>query len=532
MSSPIRARNAVLLGATLALVSLLAFPSLLRLWERPGLSLHIEARDVALGPHIEIKGGEGRQLYVDGEAASASDPVSPGLHRIEWKESYRGGHERSVGLAQLVGPLQDAETPACSLAVLVAPSFLQQTAPILQSLVEEQLRGVSQWPVGDFQSITGSSLQWIRWGDEMAFRLLRKQLENEIKGERLGGHLRVSMKVRFENADVLLSISVIPIIIDGALKFRFFVHAKLDLDNRLFQWVANFFDGDDRVSRLIEKEVSREMRNVLNKPPDISLDRGGTLEIEFCDGAQLRFHEAGHVSMPLALRIADMAPAPPLYAQPPARSSAPMQTPLAVELDRNALGVVLHTLWASGVLDWSLAETAIHAFNEHPTVREFLNLRIENARFHLPPTLNVRSGSTGGFTLRAASKLTFRDGKKRSNASLFTEFEIDSNFLREPTNATSGAGPLSLSAIQLTCTTPSGSIHPCYAQIVAQLRANQEHLQQRLGTLLRELLMNLFTQRTISAPGAPAEFRLESTEFHLEGTLLRANLSGTVQNER
>ncbi len=314
---------------------------------------------------------------------------------------------------------------------------------------------------------------------------------------------------------------------------RDYVNAKLDLDNRFFQWVADVFDGDDRVSRLIDKEVSREMRSVLDKPPDIALEGGGKLQIEFCRGTQLLFHKEGHVAMPLALRVADQSPAPPMFPIADEEYSAVMSTPLAIELDRNALGGVLHTLWASGLLDRTLANTTVRAFNEHPTVRDFLSVRIDGAKFHLPPTIDVIGAGDEGLLLRVASRMSFQDGGQRSQANLFAAFQVDSAFLKNSSSKSSHTAPaIALSALELTCTSSDERLHPCYSQIVAQLRANQEQLEEQLGTRFRDLLLRLFTRRTLTASGAPAKFQLESTEFHLEGTRLRANLSGSVQPER
>ncbi len=526
MSKRSRARNAGLVGVLLTAVSLLAFPSLLRFMARSELALIIDAKDVSKGPYIEIEGGTGGQLYVDGKRAHLDEPVVPGLHRIEWTRRYRGGHVRSVTHTQLVGPLQDPAKPSCSLSLLIAPSFLDETAPILEQLLVKQLKGVKQWPIGEFEGASDVSMQWVKWNEDVPFKI-RLKLAKELPGANIEGHLRVALAVEFENANVSLTLTVVPLIKDAVLTFRVFVNASLDLDNRLFQWVADFFDGNDRVSNLIEREVRREMRNVLDKPPNIPLDGKTSLEIEFCEGEQLHFHDAGHVAMPLALRVADHFPGPPMHPIRLATTSAPMTTPLAIELDRNALGAVLHTLWNSGMLDRTLASTTVRAFNEHPTVRDFLSLRIDSAKFHLPPTIDF--GEDGGLQLRAASRVSFRDGERKTDATLFAEFDIAAEFIRDPTQASKRKDPgIELKAAQLTCSDPSGRLRPCYSQIIAQVRANQSELQKQLASLLRDLLLKLFTQRTLSAPGTPASYRLESTDFDVAGSRLRANLRGVV----
>ncbi len=223
MSNIRRAGYAGLLGAFFAIASLLAFPGLLRLVERPDSAIRVEANDVAPGPFLEIKGGEGRQLYIDGASGSLMSPVAPGLHHIAWKQSYRGGHERSVGYAQLVGPFQDPRTPTCGLALLIAPAFLDQTSPVLEKVVARQLKGLSQWPVGDFRNVTDTTMNWIRWEEHPPPKVRRAQVEAPLAGQRLNGHLRVSMNVEFENAMVPLSLMVVPYILGESLKFHIYV---------------------------------------------------------------------------------------------------------------------------------------------------------------------------------------------------------------------------------------------------------------------------------------------------------------------
>ncbi len=530
MSATDRARNAGFLGALLAVASLLAFPTLVTLTTRSELALQVRAEDVVKGPFIDVQADRGGQLYIDGKPANPDLPVSPGLHRVEWKKHYRGGHVRSITHAQLVGPFQEATKPSCSLSLLIAPSFLEQTAPVLEKLVNEKLKGMKQWPIGTFIGASKVSMRWVAWTEDMPFRMLRRKLAKELPGADIEGHLRVAMAVEFDNAKVPLALTVVPLIDDGALTFRVYVNASLDLDNRLFQWVADFFDGNDRVSELIEGEVRREMRNVLDKPPNIRLEGDTFLEIEFCEGQQLRFHQAGHVAMPLALRVAPRLPGPPLHPTPSSDTSAPMTTPLAVELDRNALGAVLHTLWDSGMLDRVLADTTVRAFNEHPMVRDFLSLRIESAHFHVPPTINF--GRPDGLQLRAASKVQFRDGVRDTSATLFAEFDVASEFIRDPNQTSNSIPGIALRAAQLTCSDATGRLRPCYSQIIAQVRANQAALQEQLASLLRDLLLELFTQRTLRAPGAPASYQLESTEFDVDGDRLRANLRGIIEGDR
>lgn len=527
MSTAKRARNASLLGALFAIASLLAFPHLLTFFERQDLVVALDAQDVAKGPYIEVSEPAKRQLYIDGTPGNLATPVAPGLHHVSWKEKYLGGHERTVGHTQLVGPFQDPASPPCGVALLIAPSFLDQTAPIVQTLVAEELRGMRQWPLGDFRNVTQTSLEWTLWQDHPPNEFRRAQLEAPLAGQKLHGHLRVRMTIDFENATVPLSLMVVPFVFQENLRFRIFVNAKLELDNRLFQWVANFFDGNDRVSRLIDEQVSRELRNVLDKPPDIPLEDGGTLGIEFCKDRQLQFHAAGHVSMPLALRVASRSPSPPFFPPGEEAVSPAMHTPLAVELDRNALGNVLHTLWSSGLLDRKLIPATLSAFNEHPTVREYLDVRIRSGALHLPPTIDILEASQPLLRVRTSSELVFEDRGRRTQARVFAELDVDERVMTTEIRNLSSA--VRVGEFHITCLGNEGFLTPCYGQIVEQLRANREALDEELTTHLRNLLLQLFTRRTLGHSSTQASYALESTSFHVERGRLRASLAGSLR---
>ena len=94
-------------------------------------------------------------------------PSGAGLRRVRWRAEYRGGYVRSVGATQLVGPFQDPAAPPCSGRVVVGQRLLDDGAAgpgtiahLVRPLLERQLAGAGQFPVGDFREVRDLSLTW------------------------------------------------------------------------------------------------------------------------------------------------------------------------------------------------------------------------------------------------------------------------------------------------------------------------------------------------------------------------------------
>ncbi len=499
--------TASLVGLGAALVTVLAFPSL-------QAAVHRDALEVRLGASENVDA----DFFIDGEPATERTALEPGLHYHQWKRLYRGGHVRSVGQSRLRGPFQDVAAPPCSLFFLVDQSFLDDgkasegtVAYVVKSLIEAEVRGLDVWPLGRFKAVEKLGLSWVRW----------QQADEEGRE----GHLKIVLALRFADGRVPLEIKMVPTLIDGELRFRSKVRAKLNLDNRVYQWIANRFDGNDRVSGFLQSQVRHELSQVLSTPPPVPLIDGAELELRFCEGRQIAFHEQGFVALPLAVVIDEGDAPPPLQVDTQAPLRAAMTTPLAIDMDANALNAILHKLWSSRVLDHQLAASLVTAFNEEETVQSFLSLRLAKARFHLPPTLQLGDDS---FQVRAAAALEIEDQGKRSQARLFTRLDMDLALLESGEPLAADTDLLRLAQLEMSCLPEPKLLRACYSEVFTQVQANQASLQYSLAESFRTLLRDILVERDIGSPGTPGHFKLQSATFSLQDKVLRTSLKGVV----
>ena len=524
-------------GVFLAIGSFLLFPQVLSFFQRSALVVAYEAKDIAPGPHFDIRGQDIENLLVDGKKGIVDTPLLPGLHYGQWSTHYRGGKTRSVGHSQLVGPFQDPAAPPCSTFLMIGQSFLDDSSEnkaasentlvhVIGKQVRSELRGIDMWPLGEFESMSKLSLQWIRWESDKKQKPWQQRLSLKQGNAAPQGHLEVEFTAEFEDGKVPLSLKLTPIIEEGSLRFEVSVRAKLDLDNRLYQWVANRFDGNDRVSKLIKGQIRSQLRYLLDKPPPIPLGNGAFLPLEFCQNTQITFSEEGYVAVPLAISIADKAPAPPLRKSSGKPSNLPMTTGLAVEIDENGLNAILHTLWSSSMLDKHLANSLVQSFNEQETVKNFLSIRLRKAFFHLPPTVTLDSE----FILRAAASAVIEDQDKQTDARLFTQINFGLDIM-ETVSGSSSAAKLGLRRMELSCLQGAGVLQSCYAGLMSQVRANQGPLQDLLTSSFTQLLTQLFTKREISDSQTKGRYILDHVSFSSGKGHLRAHLHGQVEAE-
>src|SRR5262249_19433442 len=94
-------------------------------------------------------------------------PPGPGLHRRRWTIADRGGFSRAVGVAQLVGPFPDPAVRTCSGRVVVGQRLLDGGGPgtvaaAVAKQLDDEMRGATAFPVGDYQRVDKISLRWAR----------------------------------------------------------------------------------------------------------------------------------------------------------------------------------------------------------------------------------------------------------------------------------------------------------------------------------------------------------------------------------
>lgn len=527
------------LGIALALATCALFPQVLKFFERSALIVQVDADEVSPGPYFVLDGEDLHNdtlgsLQIDTPGTTLSDELAPGLHYGSWTQKYRGGKTRSVGHAQLIGPFQDPQAPPCSTHLLIDQSFLDDgskgkapsehtLAHIVRTQIAGELQSIDMWPLGAFQSMGRLSLQWTRWGDKGEHKPWQQRLRIANPESTPQGHLAIDFTAKFQKGEVPLHLKMTPIIESQSLRFEITVRAKLDLDNRLYQWVADLFDGNDRASKLIKSQIRSELRSLLDKPPPIPLGNGAFLPLEFCQGRQIIFSEQGYAAVPLAIGLGQKLPSPPLLKSTERPTSLPMDSGLAVEIDENGLNAILHALWASSILDTHLGDSLVRSFNEQETVQNFLSLRLREAFFHLPPTITLADE----FHLRAAASVVIEDGESKNDARLFTQISFGLDVLQP---SEQGDSPkLSLRQIELTCLESKARLASCYAGLMGQVRANQAPLQDLLTTSFSRLLTNLLTKREFSDSSTPGRYLLDHVRFRSAEGRIRAQLFGHAE---
>ncbi len=470
------------------------------------------------------------RVAVDGvPTALASAEVGPGLHRVDWRVRYAGGFARAVGLAQLVGPFQDPDQPRCSARLLVGQRFLDDgvagpgtVARLARGVIERELRGLEQWPLGRFEKVAGLRMVWMHDFD---------------------AYLGIDVVLDFTDGQVPLTIALTPRLADGALQLSARATADVDLDNRVYQWIADLFDADDIASETAEQEIGAALKNAFAPPPPIPLPGGRQLRFEYCRDHPIDIVTGRYAAIPLALRLdgarpdllpvtlGSVDPAPPVLTD----------APLSIEFDLDAINAILYYLWRTGYLDQELHAAHLEdRFNQDSTVAELLSLRVADLSLTLPPTARIADAGPRTFGLTAEARLTLRDGDQVSPARLFGTIGFD--FV--------GGGHadlvarLSLSDLALTCTPGPGLLVPCYADLVAELASHADDLHGELTRLFTDRFNYLVLHRDIAtadlageagADWVQARFAIDHAEVHavkLPPTgLIRVDLYGALHQE-
>lgn len=526
-------RSSNLIAASLGLIlaggSLLALPTVLAGFGRSSLEVHLDAPDLSPDSKLHFSAhAPGAFLTLDGVEFTEKATVLPGLHQLQWKRRYGGGHSQTAGHTQLVGPFQKPEAPPCSIWLLVDQSFLDDGAAgegtlahLLGAQVQRQLRDYKVWPLGKFIAVDSVAASWIPW-DQTKSSLLKKVYPENAPA----GHLHLDLTISFESGKVPLIVMVQPRLVEGALKLEIHVSAALDLDSRIYQWVADLFDGSAQAGAVIKRDLRAALRGVLQKPPPLALDSHTSLDFEFCRNERIIFSKKGFVAVPLALPVAEgiSAPLRPTLGKPLDQA---MQAPLGLDIDQNGLNALLQQLWSSKVLDRYLGDELVDAFNEQETVRNFLSLRLAQANFHLPPTLSFKGNDR--FELRAAARLELQDGLLKTPARMFTEISFSLGDAK--VHADVLPRNLRFGAIELTCQPKAGILKPCYSDILTQVQHNQEELAEALSNAFTHELRKLVIGRHLGDTHTPGHYVVQDLRFQSKGSTLRASLEGTIVSQ-
>ena len=492
---------------TLAGVALVAahaalLPALLRAFARPELVVDVASPSAA--PRASIDGrvpdALAPRVAIDDDGAPG-----PGLHHRRWTVSYRGGVTRSVGAVQLVGPFQDPARPGCSARVVVGQRFLDDghaspgtVAHTVVAAITAELKDFHHWTVGSFRRVDGVSVSWARLSSRPFDVFL-------LSGAQTTSYVRASATLVFDRVTVPLVVVMIPALDGGHLHFDTHVSARLDFDNRVFDWLSSELDGDKLATRLAREQVSDGLVDALGPPPPLDLGGGRTLRFDYC-GRPPDVEDGAYASLPLAVAIT--GPTGPDRVLPPHLGDAPPVVPpdggsVTLDLDVDALDAILYELWRTGFLDEELARAGLdRRFNGDPDVQALLSVRLSPLRLPLPPT--VRARADGSIRLEAEAITNIGDGARVTLGRVWGGLDFRFAASADPHHI---GVDVTLGALELSCADHT-KLEPCYGDLVAALRDRAGDLHGALTETFARILTELFVGRRIGTDGVPAELEI------------------------
>jgi hypothetical protein len=460
-----------------------------------GAELAVELRAPAASPTLALEGTVPATLAPRVE--TRTDGAAPGLVRRTWTVRYRGGFERTVGAAQLVGPFQDPAARACTGRVAVSQRLLDDgragpgtiAAEMAKSL-DAELRGESYLGIGSYRRVEGLSLRWAQLASHPADLFL--------VGAAPHGYVRATARLVFDRIEVPLVITLAPKVSPAELRFEIAVRAELDLGNRVLQWVSDRLGGDAFATRLAQRQIDDGLAAVLQPPPPFELPGGQTIAFGYCSDPP-EIADGAWGALPFAVELGRAARDPQLL--PPRRGRAPRAplaptAELAIDLDLDALNALLFELWRTGFLDRRLAEAGLdRRFNEDPTVAEFLSIRLSPLSLALPP---VVAPTARGLRMSAEARVAITDGATSTIGRVWGG--LDFGFARRVDEPVS----VDLGALELSCERTPTTLVPCYADLVAALRDRGADLHGELTKTFTGLLADIFAGRRLEQSGVPA----------------------------
>ena len=528
------------IGLLIAIASTTAFVLALARCQPASLTVRVSAPLVA--QRLSIAATLPRELTprirttVNGQTADlTTTQLGPGLHRVQWSVDYRGGYRHTVGVSQLVGPFQNPQTPPCSARVYVGQKLLDdgQASPstiagIAKAEIEREMAGFSQFPLGTFTKVKKIRLTWVKATDINALAKLIARLNGGKQGAT--GILRVNATIAFSRGTVPVSATVIPIV-DNAESIRILTTAKANVqfNNRVFNWLSKLLKGDRLATLTAQREIRSALKNAFQRPPPITLPNGGTVSLHYCTAQPIEVATGDYAALPLVI-VLDNAPLsvrPIQLGTPNNGPSAPLPSPLSIELSVDSLNSLLYQLWHTGYLDRNLADANIHsAFNRDPLVSELLSVRISPPRLVLPPT--VRYVGTPQFLLKADATIDIADGDQHTPGRVFGEIGVDFAHSDQQVIAN-----ITLHDLQLTCEPEKGVLAPCYSALVEQIRPKAKEIHGTLTQLFTAQFNRLLIDRRFDPGGGVASYRVTHAAIHATGTapngIMRIDLHGRLE---
>ena len=514
---------ALVAGLTLFAAHALALPLVIQSCRRDSLVVALDAPLSAshLTIDAELPAGirDDVRVELDGNLRTgALGKVGAGMHRVEWSMRYRGGFERRVGWTQLVGPFQAAATAPCSTRVIVNQSVLDDgsaspgtIAHLVHGQVETELEGFSAFGIGDFVRADDVHVVW-QSAEQLEEAGWLRKIEAPIpESAMIGGFILVTLTIVFDRVSVPIELAVVPVIADNELSMVTAVHARLDVGNRVLQWVADVFRGDYFATKIASRELDKALIEILVAPPPLELPGGRELRFRYCPHEVLEVVPGAHASLPMIIEFTEKDGLRPIaLGSVRPRGDVSTTAPISIELELDALNAMLYELWRTGFLDEQLAAAGLEQrFNSESLVQDLLSVRIEDIVLELPPTV-WHAGPSGGFMLGAEATLTIRDGDTETPGRVFST--VGFHFVG--TDTTEVAARLQLEDLELTCEPTPHRLEPCYGDLVAEMRTRSDELHGELTRLFTEYFNRLVLNQKIGTDLDPTRFTIERAEVH------------------
>ena len=504
------------LGVLVFAAHVAALPLLLARCQRDDLEVRVHGAPVAA--RFDLRGEVPASLAGEVEVELSGDPRTAGLRHVRWTLGHRGGHARSVGAAQLVGPFQDPARPACGGRLVVGQAFLDRVAPLVARGIEEEMRGFDELGVGAFRRVSTAEVRWARFDDTPEDGRLFGELAAAAgpalaRMWRTDGYARVRVVVELTRVSAEVTVALVPRIAEGRLTFELFARADVRYGNRVVDWALDTFRADAYATRVVREQIDDAILQAFDPPPPFELPGGRSLRVDYCPDAHVAMSSRGWAALPLGLRFAGPTGAggvlPPRLG-PAAPPPPAADTSIAFDLDLDTVNALLYELWRTGFLDEQLDAAGLdRRFNEDPTVEELLTVRISPLRLALPPVL---SATPSGLRLAADLRVNLADGDAITPARIWAEIDVDLG----------GAAPAAgLAVFELSCEPAPGRLRPCYGDLVAAARARAGDARAELSALLVDILDELVTGQRVSAPDTPVELILGAPTTTSEGGTVR-----------
>ena len=463
--------------------------------------------------------------------------AAPGLQRSRWSIERRGGQTESVAATQLVGPFIDPAHVPCSGRVVVGQALLQgvkgtssvgTVAAVLLPLIDDNLRGVSVFGIGDYRSVGGLTVAWAQESKHPDDRsMLPTPKAGAPKPDR--GYLRVTFDIHFDRIVVPMVLALVPEVQGGQLAMKMYSRARLEFGNRVLQWASDKLGGNRIATKLARKEMGQLVLNALTPPPPVALPGGGTLRFTYCD-LPLQIVDDKYAALPMAVQITALPAAPTIL--PPALGptpwpTVPVTTKLALDFSLDGLNSIIFECWRQGLLDRVLGEAGLdRAFNSDPLVMEFLTLRISPLRMALPPVVSVQAGQ---LVVSSLAVVTIADQAVPAKLVGHVWSQLALQFA-----GNASIPHVSLHDLALTCEPRAGHLEACYPLLTQAVAGRTKQFDPRLTDALAGVLSSIFVGTELPAPEAAGTLQLSGVTMTASlgeaNASLRLDLAATIRN--